>query len=70
MSETDYAVYKHKTFFNLGIAYRNNKDRNPEKTKENIDKSIEAFKKAQTTCPGIAKAATANNLGLSLFDDK
>jgi hypothetical protein len=56
--------------FNLGIAYRNSKDKNPEKTNENILCSIEAFKKAQTSCSGIAKAATANNLGLSLFDSK
>jgi tetratricopeptide (TPR) repeat protein len=54
----------------LGIAYRNNKESKPEKTIENIEKSIEAFKKAQTACSGIAKAATANNLGLSLFDNK
>ena len=57
-TNADYAPVRHKTLFNLGIAYRRNKE---------ALQSIIYFKKAQD-CQGVAKAATANNLGLSLFD--
>jgi len=50
-------VVRHKTLFNLGIVYRRIGE---------TSKSIENLRKA--TALGHAKAATANNLGLSFFD--
>ena len=50
---------RHKTLFNLGIAFRRAK---------NADESVKVFKEA-AKC-GTAKAATLNNWGLSLFDSE
>ena len=53
----DGPIVRHKTLFNLGIVYRRVGD---------TLLSIENLKKA--SIQGQAKAATANNLGLSYFD--
>ncbi len=51
------STMRHKTAFNLGIVYRR---------LGQLQKSIEILKKA--TRLSHAKAATANNLGLSYFE--
>jgi tetratricopeptide (TPR) repeat protein len=53
----DAPLVRHKTLFNLGIVYRRVGD---------TSRSIDNLKKASIS--GQAKAATANNLGLSYFD--